>query len=391
MRLFDFLKSKKTETKPIIDVQLKDLERTIKEKKKELSIKEEEILNQVKNKTKLLIKDLEEKSIKLENIDLNQKKTEERVKLIVKENLFYFLSNLKKLINNINNLETNELSKFIEELNKKFFDFEKKSLINYEKATFLIGKELGDVKDSISNFFKNLNGDLNENKELFDNLKTINICEEKLKKIKELDSRKNEIKNNIKNIEIEILELTKENELFEKSIDKIKKSDSYKNEIDNEILIHEKNQQYEKELLKLRELVNFKALTNVFHSNEKIMNKINNYKNYFKDAFESDSQTIVHLLKEAKIEDNIISKKINELKKHKEILLNLKEDKKENEIKHVLDIQSNIKNNNSEIENLNNEKIKEDKLIQKFEENHKEIADELKQELMKMNFKLIDD
>ena len=391
MRLFDFLKSKKTETKPIIDVQLKDLERTIKEKKKELSIKEEEILNQVKNKTKLLIKDLEEKSIKLENIDLNQKKTEERVKLIVKENLFYFLSNLKKLINNINNLETNELSKFIEELNKKFFDFEKKSLINYEKATFLIGKELGDVKDSISNFFKNLNGDLNENKELFDNLKTINICEEKLKKIKELDSRKNEIKNNIKNIEIEILELTKENELFEKSIDKIKKSDSYKNEIDNEILIHEKNQQYEKELLKLRELVNFKALTNVFHSNEKIMNKINNYKNYFKDAFESDSQTIVHLLKEAKIEDNIISKKINELKKHKEILLNLKEDKKENEIKHVLDIQSNIKNNNSEIENLNNEKLKEDKLIQKFEENHKEIADELKQELMKMNFKLIDD
>src|SRR3989344_1099920 len=223
MRLFDFLKSKKTETKPIIDVQLKDLERTIKEKKKELSIKEEEILNQVKNKTKLLIKDLEEKSIKLENIDLNQKKTEERVKLIVKENLFYFLSNLKKLINNINNLETNELSKFIEELNKKFFDFEKKSLINYEKATFLIGKELGDVKDSISNFFKNLNGDLNENKELFDNLKTINICEEKLKKIKELDSRKNEIKNNIKNIEIEILELTKENELFEKSIDNIKK------------------------------------------------------------------------------------------------------------------------------------------------------------------------
>src|SRR3989344_377682 len=214
MRLFDFLKSKKTETKPIIDVQLKDLERTIKEKKKELSIKEEEILNQVKNKTKLLIKDLEEKSIKLENIDLNQKKTEERVKLIVKENLFYFLSNLKKLINNINNMET------------------------------------------------------------------------------------------------EILELTKENELFEKSIDKIKKSDSYKNEIDNEILIHEKNQQYEKELLKLRELVNFKALTNVFHSNEKIMNKINNYKNYFKDAFESDSQTIVHLLKEAKIEDNIISKKI---------------------------------------------------------------------------------
>ena len=187
------------------------------------------------------------------------------------------------------------------------------------------------------------------------------------------------------------MELTKENELFEKSIDKIKKSDSYKNEIDNEILIHEKNQQYEKELLKLRELVNFKALTNVFHSNEKIMNKINNYKNYFKDAFESDSQTIVHLLKEAKIEDNIISKKINELKKHKEILLNLKEDKKENEIKHVLDIQSNIKNNNSEIENLNNEKIKEDKLIQKFEENHKEIADELKQELMKMNFKLIDD
>lgn len=390
MGLFDFFKGKKQEQKVIIDVRLEDLDNVINEKKEELSGKEKELLLVIKKNKDSLINDLQEKIIILENIDLNHKKVEERIRLIVKENLFYFISNLKKLIGNVKDLETEDLNKFVEELNKKFFDFEKKSLINYEKATFLIGKELGSVKDCISVFFRNLNNIINENKEIFENLKIINNIEGKLKELKESNERKNQAEKNIQDIENKISELTKENESFERVVNKIKKSEDYKEEIDSEIMLNEKNQQYEKELLKFREMIDFKSLANVFHSNEKTMDKLKCYKNSFKETFESNNQTIIDLLKEAGIENNQLLEKKDRLNKEKENLLNLRKNKKETEIKHVLNIQFDIKNNKSEIENLNKEKAKENKLIQKFDETNKEHVEELRKELIKVNFNLIE-
>lgn len=390
MGLLDLFRGKKQEQKVIADVRIDNLGNFINEKKSELSNKEKEILSIIRRDADSLVSNLEEKINVLENIDLNKKKVDERVKLIVKENLFYFTSNLKKLIINIRSLEADDLTKFIEELNKKFFDFEKKSLINYEKATFIIGKELGDIKESISVFFREMNKNLSENKDFFDNLKVINISEAKLKEVNEFNDKKKEIRNNIEKDNNEISELKKENEMFEKSIDKIKKSDTYKEEIDNEIILEEKNKQYEKELSKLREMLNFKALTNAFHSNEKFMSRINYYKNDFKDAFESDGQFIVNLIKEAGIPDDKISEKISKLIKDKENLENLKKNKKDNEIRKVLNLQSNIRNNTSEIESFNHESEKEDKLIQKFNEVQKKIIDELRSELIKINVNLVE-
>ncbi|MDD5193860.1 MAG: hypothetical protein PHF67_04735 [Candidatus Nanoarchaeia archaeon] len=393
MGLFDFFRGKKAENVSIKNVKLKELEVVIQEKKKELSIKEKEILNQVKDHTKLLIKDLEEKSANLENIDLSQKKAPEKVKLVVKENLFYFTSNLKKLTSIINDIKVDELNKFVEELNKRFLEFEKRSVINYEKATFLIGKELGDVKESISIFFKNLNQTLSENKELFDHLKLTRNIEAKLAELKAFYERKKEIENNIKNIESEVENLKNENESFEKIIEKTKKTDSYKAEIDKEIIIHEKNQQYERELLRLKEMIDFKLMANFFHSNEKMMNKLKCYKDNFKETFEADSNSLINLAKEAGIESDKLRQmqdKISRLTKEQENILNLKQNQKEDEIKKVLNLQSDIKDNLSEIEGLNNNNAKELKIMQKVDDTNKEFIEVLKKDLIKININLID-
>ncbi|MBD3253025.1 hypothetical protein GF386_04800, partial [Candidatus Pacearchaeota archaeon] len=167
MGFFSFFKPRK---KNIEKTSINNLDEII-NKKKDYT-KQQELIRTIKELVSEFREDIKEKLEILEKIDLTQKKADSRTKFIIKENLTNYMTHLQKLINSLE-IDASDLTDLIKKINSVFYDFEKKSHPNFQKATFLIGKELGDTKKSIDNFFKNLNKKISENKDFIDSLKII--------------------------------------------------------------------------------------------------------------------------------------------------------------------------------------------------------------------------
>ena len=69
----------------------------------------------------------------------------------------------------------------------------------------------------------------------------------------------------------------------------------------------------------LKGMINFKALSNVFHVSEKEMNLIKRYKEDFQALFEKDDGAeILRLFNEANLNNDLVLAKINQIKEKKE-------------------------------------------------------------------------
>ena len=389
MSILDFFKQKKQELPAIENIKFKELEEFIEKQKKEISEKENSLVSSIKNKISELIENLEERTKILDKINLNDKKADERIKLIVRENLNSFVNYLRKLIYNLKNLDAENFDELIKKLNANLYDFEKKSYMNYEKATFIIGKELGSIKDSLAGFSREYNLILNDNKSFFENSKMIHSSETKLNEILNSNKKESEIDAVIDKLAKTRLELEKKNKNLKKEIEDIRQSESYSDEIKQNEEIERIKNNLKKNLSELKESINFKNLSNIFHSNEKKMNIIKNYKEDFNAHFEKGSELIINLLKESKIEIKSILEKINRIDIQKQEIQSIIEIKKNTGINRINDLESDKRKNNSEIENLENQKIKEQKIKEKIKEKKDEIVNELKNELMKINVNLI--
>lgn len=393
MGFFGFLKNKKEIKNEIL--KLEDLDKWVKIKKQENDIKDNELIKEINLKVKEFIIDVRNKIDVLEKIDLEDKKVEDKIKFIVLENLDKYIFYLKKLNENLEKLindpklKANEL---INKINLIFIDFDKKSMLNFEKATFIIGKELGSVKESISNFFKVFNKIIDENKESFEFSNRILLINEKLNEMNKnqllkKDSEENIIKNNekIKNYEEEIGKI-------EKEIQKIRKSHEYELEIKEKKLIEDEKIKIKEKIDDIRDLVDFRKLSGIFHSDKKKMDVINKYRDRFQENFEYDNgEDIIKLLDEADIEsENIknIVRNIIEMRSKIDEKTEVIDLTKSSEAK-LISLENYNKSIKNDINDVNFDIDREKKKILKFEENYGEIIKFIKQELGKINLELI--
>ena len=152
MGFFDFLKRfTQPEPEQVQEIKFKDIEKYVKDQLHEHEKEKHDIMLEIKIRLSKLVQELEAHSRLLKNINLDERKVEDRVRFIVKENLNYYISHIEKLIKNLKELEQSET--IIKQIEPIFHDFEKRSSINFQKSTFLVGKELEDVVKSISSFF----------------------------------------------------------------------------------------------------------------------------------------------------------------------------------------------------------------------------------------------
>ena len=172
MGIFDFLKSKKEEPKKV-KLRFNKLEGWLYEKIKMNKEKEHRILISINSIISETILTLNEQRFMLDKIDLKDRKEEERLKRIVVENISFYSSHLDKLIFNLKNLKKESLEEMLEHLNKIFLDFKQKSNTSFEKSTILVGKELGDIKETITKFSNELNDVLTEDKETLEFFKNL--------------------------------------------------------------------------------------------------------------------------------------------------------------------------------------------------------------------------
>ncbi len=390
MGFFDFLKKiAKKEELETEKIEFQDLDNWIKDKKEENKNKETEFLGQINTKIKELIDSLKEKVGALETIDISEKKVEERAKLIVKENLRNYLIYLEKLIERLEDFDEKDIDTFINKLNTIFSDFEKKSHLCFEKATYLIGKELGGTRDAIVNFscdFKNI---VNNNKNLIQSSKIISNIELKLNESSNIKDQKERVNKQTQEITSKIVSCKNNLKILEKEIDKIKDSDDYNQELAKKHEITKKKQGLEQEIYSLKAMIDFKYLASIFHANEKEMAIIKDHKENFLNSFQrDDGETLLSILQNTKMEKQDIENKIKSIIENKKKIEESENNLPNKESKNLTHNESEIAGFKKQIFELTNELSREEKKYEKFEEKIKEIFQEIKQESTKINIEI---
>jgi len=389
MGFLDFLKklAKKEEREIKTEkIEFNNIDKWILTKEKEIEKDNQKVLDLIKDEIDKIVNNLDEKISVLENVDVDKIKFEDKVKFIVKENLEKYIKYVEKFEDDLEKLEKNNVIKLVNNINNLFSNFQKKSSLNFQKATILIGKELGAIRQSIGAFLTNIKKIINKNKDFFDKIRIFDSIKEKVAEKKKIEKLRVNINKNIEECNNKIESLEKEIKGIEKNIENIKKTKSYieknkkKDEIEN---IKEK---FAKEIYKLREIINFKSLTNFYHSFEKEMNIIKDYKKNFRGAFENNNgKEIIQLLNESKLINDNLKNKINEILEIKQEIDNFVLEK--DEIEELLE---KIKKKKIEIENLNIVKTKEKKKDEKFNKNIIKITDFIKEDLNGFNVEIND-
>ena len=394
MSIFDFLKKfKKTEPEIVATEKIKfsELHSFSKNKKEQLQSQEKGFLIELKEINNDLMKNLQEKIIQLENLDLEQKKADDKIKIIVKENFKSYIYSVGILINDMSNLnELNSSTEMINKINFTFATFQKKSNTSYQKATYLIG-ELGQIKDEITNYFKKIEDSIEENKEIIKISKTLDAMGKKLQELSQIDNASQEIKNEMTAKEEKINQSNNKITDRQQAIIKIENSAEHKAMLKDQETLINKNNELENKINKLKALVDFKVLSSVYHKSEKDMTTIKDYRNNFINAFQEDSDNKLRDIIEATSQiDNKdqIYEQLTSITNLKKQIKTIKESINNNSEKEIQRINEQTKNLNSEINNLNIHIEKENKRFEKSRENKNSTLNALKEILKEINVEL---
>ena len=359
----------------------------IKNKIRENEIKQDEIILILKDKIKRHSNELREKRKILENFDVEAKKEKEDTKNIVNNGRREYIKSLEIFLENLNNLEINEFEKFMQKINKIFLDFNKSSYKNYETATILIGKEMANIKESVKAFSKELLKTYEENKHIIASFKAISQIKSKYEEINQIEDILNTNIEKKLSLKKKINEKEEENKKLLEEIEKIKKSPNYLERLSTQKKIESLKEELKDDIFSLKQLLDFKALTNFFHINKEQMIILKAHKEDFQTNFQKDNgKMIVAFLNEAKLNNNAILEKVNLIRSKIQNNLNYEKSIKENE---TLELYPKLKKITFEIDNLKIEKVKEEKRYEKLKAKKEELINSLKKEFDKMNVRII--
>ncbi len=391
MGIFDLFKKlvKKDRFEEIVTekINFSDIEDWIKNKRKENELKEKEIIDLVKKKISSFNKLCKEKKSVLENFDVESKKEEDRLKSVVNESRKKYIESLEIFMRDLDNIEKEKLEEFISYVNKVFLDFDKRSHMNYQKTTILIGKEMGDLRDSLKTFSRELVKIFDENKNIVELSKSLAFIKLKLNQINQIDKILGEIKEEIAFLGKKIVNKKEEEENNKERIEETKKSPSYLDYLNMQEKIKFLGEEIKKDIQDLRQLIDLKALANFYHIFENEMNIIKEYKENFEESFRKDNGLrILNLLENSKLNNNKISEKVEHIRARKEELKENKQKIKGDETQNLNSEKTKI---NKEVEELNTEKEKEEKRHEKLKISKEEAISVLKQEVSKLNVEFV--
>jgi len=391
MGIFDFFRKivKENRAEKIVNDKLafSEIEDWIKNKIKENEFKEEEILVIIRGKIRRFTGELREKIIILESVDVEAKKEKDNIKGIVNNSRKDYIKSVENFLENLNNLEMNEFEEFMKKINKIFLDFNKSSYKNYERATILIGKEMGSIKENLKVFSRELIRTFDESKGVVDSFKRISLVKSKLDMISSIDRTLGRVSETILSLNEKIKTKEEENKKLLEEIEKTKNSPNYLERLRTQKKIGSLKEELKDDIFRLKQLLDFKALANFFHINEEQMNILKAHKEDFYTNFQKDNgKVIIDFLDEAKLNNNTILEKVSLIRTKIEETSNYEREIKDDETQKLY---PKIKEIALEIDNLKIEKVKEEKRDEKLKISKEESISVLKQELGKMNVEVV--
>lgn len=380
MGFFDFFRKKK-EVLELKKVKLDEVTGILLKKKQEINASEIELVELINNIVRLLVTEFESELVAISQVNLNNRKAETKLKLVVKNNLDEFVICLNKLKASLENLQDKKIQDLIKKINLNFQEFKSRSHMNFEKATFLVGDELGAVMESIKGFHEDLNNLLESNKEFTSNFAIVERLEILLNELAQIEKIKKEIGCEINKSGEKASELEKEVESLRKKIEILIKTPKYHAEVEKRQALEAKKENLRGKIADLNKVIDIKELAKIYHSDEKEMKVINEYRENFNEAFENDKgESLIELVNEKDKIQEEISNIIREQKEISEFAIESDE---------VLEIEHDIGKINNKISELKVEKLKDEKKISQFNEKMKNIKEVLGKELLKINFELV--
>lgn len=388
MALFDFLKSvlKKAETKEPEEetVALSALHAWLKHKQENLRTQEDAAVRSFKEEILQLRGKLDEHLPILKNVDIEAKKVDAKVKLIVKNNLKSYTTFVERLLKNIDDLEYTTMEEYARKIDDYYADFLKKSNSSYGKSNYLVGKELVAVKEPLVRFYKRAREAFEENKDLIATSHTVASIRSKLDSIDESTTYGREVTASIAHLNKRITEIIERKKIALKNIEELTNSKEYAELVKKEEEVEKARTRLKKEYADVKQLIDFKGLANEFHSNAHHMKLIKAYKEDFETTIETDAgERLLALLQEARLPNETIRTRITGIKnKEKELR------KEAATMKTIPETSKEIEKIEAELETAENQKAREAALKEKLSHTKENVIASIKEELMKINVRL---
>jgi hypothetical protein len=350
MGIFDFLKKalREPEKKGIIREKISfiNIEEFIKEKSNSIKTKENDVISLINERINFFTNELREKIEIIEEVDFESKEKNDKIKSVVHEGRKKYIEFLERFMKNIKITNKIPLEKVVWNINLAFTQFGESSAKSYERATILIGKEMGSVKETLKRFSTELLEIFNENKDIISLSKRLSLIELKVNEIKEIKLKSIEIEEEIINLTNKIREKGKESKEISENIEKIKESVEYIENIEREKSLHIKEKDIEQAMYNLKQLIDFKALSNFFHIFKDKMEIVKLYRENFTEEFRKDNgDSLLNLLNESKLNTENIYYAIKQIQDKKQDIEKSKKEIKKDKTQYL----------SSEFERINQE------------------------------------
>jgi chromosome segregation ATPase len=383
MGLFDFLKKNhEIEKERESALMFENLKSWLADEAKKNSSREHEDISKLDSALDNLTRELRKEKKEIGQISLKDRNIYERVEAIVSSSLANYLVYLDELMSRLEHLDKKHLVEMIGSINFRLVEFKQKSALNFGRASYIsdLDRELRRVHESINNFLKEFNHIVESEKDFIEKLKLLDFAGHKLVELEKAEKIRSEIAKGIAEIELKIEKSKKKLDYTEKKAEEIIKSSEYlKMRAEKSEAIVNKAE-LEKEIIKLRAMIDLKSLAKKFHENEKAMSIIKSYETDFSRIFEEDKE-LISLLDESQKEG--AKQKINEItrKRHEIMRIFERKDMTEEIRAEIDEIKEDIKNVESDLE-------KENSRLEKSEQSLKIPKNEIKNALGKLDVKI---
>lgn len=360
-------------------INFNELDKIIEERLNEIEKNEKEAIQLIKEKVIFFTNELNEKIKILKDVNFFEtKEKNEKIKSTVREGRKKYIELLERFIENILGIDENTIDNYTEKINTALTRFDGSSAKSYERATILIGKEMASIRESLRNLSSEILKIYNSNISITSEHKKINSLQLKNKEIKKIDNDLIKINALKTNLELQIEAKEKEFSKISEEIKKIKANQDYNKNIERKSALELKERELENEIFSLKQLIDFKALTNFFHTSEKKMERIKSYRDSFSSKFKEDKEEILNLLDESKLNNERIIKKVHDIYNKEQEINNIKKEIKEDE---TIFLSNSLRRIKEEIEDIKDEKERTNKIKEKLDKDKLEIQLLIKKEL----------
>jgi hypothetical protein len=279
-----------TENSKKLELNFEEIPEKIKNKKSYLSDKEislNEEINSIISDFELKIKEI---MPHLMQVDISKKKEIDKVKFLVRENFDLYVFYLNKLLSDLDSIKKDNSAPKMNKVFNTLNNFNKISAMPYEKATYLIGNELGQANDNVKDFYKKIKSILEKNKSVFEELELTNKISQLFDDLNKLNLYEKEISSSISFMNSQLEKNKQEIRNYNSNIEKIKSSEQYKTDLEIKESYLKELQKTESALSAIKQKIDFKLLAKHFHFNKKNHELIQAYNSNFKSTLKEDSE-----------------------------------------------------------------------------------------------------